>query len=81
MQQVAEWDTGDSEKETDCSAEVGDEGDGGVGPDLPLYLHLRRLKSQEKREVSGIGLTIYGAADNISSPFIFLEIILQMISY
>ena len=81
VQAVPDWQEGDSDKETESPAEVGYEGDGGVGPDLPLYPHIMRLKSQEKREVGGIGLIVYVAGDYISSPFIFLEIVLQMISY
>ena len=52
VQAVPDWQEGDSDKETESPAEVGYEGDGGVGPHLLLWSYLRWREGEHEQEVT-----------------------------
>ena len=52
VQEVPGWQEGDPQEETEGPAQLWDEGDGGEGPDLPLYPHLGRGEAVEDWEVT-----------------------------
>ena len=52
VQEVPGWQEGDPQEETERPAQLWDEGDGGEGPDLPLYPHISGAEAVPDFEVT-----------------------------
>ena len=76
VQQVPGWQEGDPQEETESPAQVCYEGDGGVGPDLPLHPHVGRGEAVEDGEVAGQEFNW-----NITSPLICPNSPVSMVSF